>query len=327
MNHMKTTATTEVVSSPPEEKWHRNTKWRRNTFRAGQKLKADWKKDLHNLGAGRKSRKPPTPFVGMKPYGKSQFRIFFKMKTLFLGLMALICQLNCVAMGDTLPTNATFFEGKEYPTGNMATNLTSYFRDVQLVNIDQMLKTNGLKCLVEISSRVPMRGGEALAKPPVCWVSLINQSTDFIGCLNMPVKNLCRVALLDNRGGEIQKTKLGEIYGKPLTQHEIEVWRNHWTNAHQTIYTRLTANGIKKYADEPSEICSFSIKDLFIIETPGEYELHLQLRLIQVGADSSGKLCYPISWLPEVVAKVQIRQEDVPHKNVLANAQTNSPAK
>jgi len=40
---------------------------------AGQKLKADWKKDLHNLGAGRKSRKPPTPFVGMKPYGKCQF--------------------------------------------------------------------------------------------------------------------------------------------------------------------------------------------------------------------------------------------------------------
>jgi len=69
---MKTTATTKAVSSPPEEneQWH--TKWRRNTTCAGQKLKADWKKDLHNLGAGRKSRKPPTPFVGMKPYGKCQ---------------------------------------------------------------------------------------------------------------------------------------------------------------------------------------------------------------------------------------------------------------
>jgi len=42
--------------------------------RAGQKLKADWKKDLYNLGAGRKSRKPPTPFVGMKPNGKSQIK-------------------------------------------------------------------------------------------------------------------------------------------------------------------------------------------------------------------------------------------------------------
>ena len=69
---MKITAQTEAVSSPPEEKWHWSQQWRQNTFRAGQKLKADWKKDLQNLGAGRKSRKPPTPFVGMKPNGKSQ---------------------------------------------------------------------------------------------------------------------------------------------------------------------------------------------------------------------------------------------------------------
>jgi hypothetical protein len=40
---MKTTATTEAVSSPPEEKWHLSQQWRQNTFRAGQKLKADWK--------------------------------------------------------------------------------------------------------------------------------------------------------------------------------------------------------------------------------------------------------------------------------------------
>jgi hypothetical protein len=71
---MKITAQTEAVSSPPEEKWHLSHQWRQNTFRVGQKLKADWKKDLPNLGAGRKSRKPPTPFVGMKPYGKCQLR-------------------------------------------------------------------------------------------------------------------------------------------------------------------------------------------------------------------------------------------------------------
>jgi len=47
---MKITAQTEAVSSPPEEKWHRSQQWHQNTSRAGQKLKADWKKDLHNLG-------------------------------------------------------------------------------------------------------------------------------------------------------------------------------------------------------------------------------------------------------------------------------------
>jgi len=71
---MKTTATTAAVSSPPEENEHWSQQWRRNTAGAGQKSRADWKKDLHNLGAGRKSRKPPTPFVGMKPYGKCQYK-------------------------------------------------------------------------------------------------------------------------------------------------------------------------------------------------------------------------------------------------------------
>jgi len=69
---MKTTATTEAVSSPPEEKWHLSQQWRQNTFRAGQKPRSDWKNDLQTYEEGRKSRKPPTPFVGIKPYGKSQ---------------------------------------------------------------------------------------------------------------------------------------------------------------------------------------------------------------------------------------------------------------
>jgi hypothetical protein len=60
------------VSSPPEENEHWNTKWRRTTSCAGKKPAADLKKDLYNLEAGRKSRKQPTPFVGIKPNGKCQ---------------------------------------------------------------------------------------------------------------------------------------------------------------------------------------------------------------------------------------------------------------
>jgi hypothetical protein len=69
---MKTTKNTEEVSSPPEEKWHWSQQWRRNTSRAGQKPRADRKNDLQIQGAGRKSQKPPTQVVGIKPYGKSQ---------------------------------------------------------------------------------------------------------------------------------------------------------------------------------------------------------------------------------------------------------------
>src|SRR5271163_3231192 len=73
-NHMKTTAITEAVSSPPEENEFWNTNRRRNTTCAGQKPRSDWKNDLQTYEEGRKSRKPPTPFVGIKPYGKSQLK-------------------------------------------------------------------------------------------------------------------------------------------------------------------------------------------------------------------------------------------------------------
>ena len=70
---MKTTATTEAVSSSPEENELWSQQWRQNTSHAGQKPRADWKNVLQIPGAGRKSRKPPTPFVGYKLNGKSKF--------------------------------------------------------------------------------------------------------------------------------------------------------------------------------------------------------------------------------------------------------------
>ena len=71
---MEITAPTEAVSSPPEEKWHWSQQWRQTTSCAGQKPGADWESGLQIRGAGRESRKPLTPVVGMKPYGKSRLR-------------------------------------------------------------------------------------------------------------------------------------------------------------------------------------------------------------------------------------------------------------
>ena len=84
-NYMKTTATTEAVSSPLEENELWSQQWRQNTSHAGQKPRADWKNVLQTYEEGRKSRKPPTPFVGIKPYGKSQFkRANWNIKPLFV---------------------------------------------------------------------------------------------------------------------------------------------------------------------------------------------------------------------------------------------------
>ena len=130
------------------------------------------------------------------------------------------------------------------------------------------------------------------------------------GCLRMPATNLLRITLLDTHGHEIKKTEAGEIYGLPLSQDQIETWRRHWNNPHERMLITLFPNGIPQY-DLPTEICNFCIKDVFEIKEAGEYELHLQLRLVQVGIDRFGNVHYPVTWLPEVVVKVQVRSEDI----------------
>jgi hypothetical protein len=89
---MKITAPTEAVSSPPEEKWHWTQKCRRNASCAGQKPVVDWKNDLQIEGAGRKSKKQPTPFVGIKPYGKCQITSL---------MLMLSCQNTSVSLRKT----------------------------------------------------------------------------------------------------------------------------------------------------------------------------------------------------------------------------------
>jgi len=71
-DRIKTTATTEEVYSPPGENEHWSQQWGRNTSYAEEKPELTGKKFLQTDGAGGKSRKRPTLFVGMKPYGKSQ---------------------------------------------------------------------------------------------------------------------------------------------------------------------------------------------------------------------------------------------------------------
>jgi hypothetical protein len=72
-DHVKTTETTEEVSSHPGEKGHWSQKRHRNTPCAVEKQRVNWKKDLQICGPGKKSRKRPTLVVGKKPNGKYQF--------------------------------------------------------------------------------------------------------------------------------------------------------------------------------------------------------------------------------------------------------------
>lgn len=226
--------------------------------------------------------------------------------TILLPLPVLAENTNALKMID----NHVFSDGSDVGA-NTGTNLVSFFSNVQLVNVDQILKTNGLECWAEILSQSIAHNINSSLRSPACWVYIHNHTTNFIGCLRMPAPYLCKIALLDQQGKEVRKTTFGNTYGQALSQGQIDKWLRNWNNRHQLPYIRIYAGGIQKLSDMRTDICFFSLKDAFQIIKPGEYELHLQVRLIQTGQDSSGKLHYPVNWLPEVVTKVQIAPEDI----------------
>ena len=190
------------------------------------------------------------------------------------------------------------------------TNLTIFgppYGTNSIPNLKEMLKTNGLASWVETSRH-----------PPVCHVYVYNRSTNDLACLRMPAKNLCRIGLFDSLGREVNKTALGRSYGEPLSQGQIKDWRQNWSDRHQSMFLRLIPNGNPRYANMPTEICSFKVGDAFEIKTPGTYELHIQLSLVQIGIDDLKEFHFPVTTLPEIVRKITIEREEIlPGKNLL----------
>jgi hypothetical protein len=239
--------------------------------------------------------------------------------TILLPLPMLAEKTNSLKMIDN-----HVFSGDSDFGANTGTNLVSFFSNVELVNVDQMIKTNGLECWAAILSPSIAHNVNRSLRSPVCWVYIHNHSTNYIGCLRMPASYLCRIALLDQQGHEVKKTNLGKTYGQALSQGQIDKWLRNWNNHHQLPYIRIYAGGDPKVSDLRTDICFFSLKDVFEIKNTGEYVLHAQMRIIQAGQDSSGKLHYPVTWLPEVVTKVQIYPEDIPQNNPPRSTQTNA---
>jgi hypothetical protein len=191
------------------------------------------------------------------------------------------------------------------------TNLVSFSPFAKLASLGQLLKTNGLECSFE---------------PTSGWVYIQNHTTNDTGCLRMPATNLFRIALLDERGRQVEKTPFGSRFGWPLLEPQIDAWLHHGRLLHQSKFVHFLPKGVDKF-DVPTPICTINLKDAFTIRKPGDYQLHLQMRLIQVGKDPSGKLHYLVTWLPEVTAKVAIQLKDIPRANLSPSAETNSLAK
>jgi hypothetical protein len=175
--------------------------------------------------------------------------------------------------------------------------------------------SNAMECFLtmvdkpfEIDSKAkPVR----FRAPPICFVSVFNYSTNIMECLKLPVTNLCAVRLVDSLGNEVTNTPLGKEYGGFPSQQQIDSWRHHWTNRHESMFIRLTPNGLQKYSGFPTDVFSFSILDAFEIKNPGKYELHVQVRLVKSWKYGSATTLYPVIVLPEAISKVRITEKDL----------------
>jgi hypothetical protein len=134
--------------------------------------------------------------------------------------------------------------------------------------------------------------------------------TNLMSILNMPETNLIRIALLDDKGREIERTQFGKAFGGALSQNAIDFWFNHWTNTRESRYMRFLGTSLNK--DSPEELCIVSLKDIFQIKEAGDYVVHVQVRVIQSARDSSGKLHYLLGWLPEVTARFHAANAGTP---------------
>jgi hypothetical protein len=205
---------------------------------------------------------------------------------------------------------------------------------------DWQVDTNGLSYEVLIYSNssdvpyLPPMLNHIKPQAPVCWVDGWGNYTNTIEWkffLWMPPTNICRVALFDSKGQAIEKTDEGKMFGLSPTQEQIAVWDRAAGKKHGGAFSDWHLVFVPSHPGGPTIPTAgpivFSLQPLFRVKEPGEYTLHLRLGLIQTKEDSSGQVYFPMVWMPEVTAKVQIRLEDIAPENLSPTGQTNSPTK
>ena len=159
--------------------------------------------------------------------------------------------------------------------------------------------------------------------PPTCIVRLDNFATNTsIQGLRLPAEKLFVIGLIDAQGQPVTKTEYGRQFGQPLTQKQLNDWAIPKRVAGRTIWFRVPPE---------TQVGVFSIPKAFQLTQPGEYMLHVRMRLIQSSfSDPSGIVgqtnifggqymgpgrttptVFQLVWLPETTVKVQIRPEDL----------------
>lgn len=174
-------------------------------------------------------------------------------------------------------------------------------------------ETNGLVCAVFFDRPIGIK-----EIPPILYVYVVNTTTNWVhACLNLPREVLFKIKLFDPQGKEVKRTVEGEKF-VDWTQKQIEDWYG------EQLRVRWSGRGFSLAPLNSTQVKNgISLPDVFQLSQAGEYTFHLQMPLIQVKQDTSGRGSFKTTWLPEVVAKVQIRHEDISSEKS-PNVQTNS---
>jgi len=241
------------------------------------------------------------------------------MKTLISTLAAFFLLAFPIMGSDDFSAKAKVFV---FPTNSIepdhdaATNCMTLGVNVlePVANVAEILKTNGLECEVRLGrdQALPYDSNEKpprLMSPPICFVTVFNHTTNDMSFLNLSETNVCRIALLDKQGKEVKKKPFGKMFGLPFSLLQINEWfarKLNQHNSHVSPFVEIFPNPSGEDILQLDLCGYFSLYDAFEITQDGEYELHLQVRLIQVGKDTSGKFHFPVTWLPEVVVKFTI---------------------
>ena len=174
-------------------------------------------------------------------------------------------------------------------------------------------ETNGLCCAVSFDR--PPQGKKS---HPICYVHLINNSTNFFyGGLSLSPDMLFEVELFDSQGKPVSNTSIGKKFGASVTDQQLNDWYKKNVNRH----------GAGTFLVPPffvGDVNQFAITQVFELKQAGEYMLHLHMRLIQCQFNTKSEVSFVINRLPEVTAKVQILPEDITPPDLPAYVQTNS---
>jgi hypothetical protein len=182
-----------------------------------------------------------------------------------------------------------------------------YFLSIK--NLHESGNTNGITFDLQINYDQRLQAGQ---KVPACVVIAANGTTNNYHFFSIPFEGSCEIKLLDSKGVEIKKTVAGQSF-KFWTIKKIYDWEL------ENMYTGFNIFNIEGGGSH--QFSPFSISQAFELKTPGEYFLHLRVRLIKGGRDASGALARIFIEPSEIVAKIQIRPEDIPLEKVNSTRQ------